>query len=312
METSIRIPILVWTGWLLVTLFLQAGPEKVQMQIQSGLQALAALGLESVHVVMKLGGTPDSRETRTGDASADRETLAAQNRMLAKLVADLQSENDQLRQAAPLTKTEDAVPLVDFHAIPTRILGQRGDQFSDSLQLLISLGSAQGIHSGELVLSGKGLVIDQGKKQGITPDQLVTAGRGLFGRTVRVGKETSLVQPVTDPAFRMGVRIVRRSAFGAVQGPQGILVGTGTGCRLTEVTATEAVAVGDEVYTDRLVSPGSEPVYCGRITRAEVQSGENHWSLEVAPLQAPGNFPRELFILRAELNPDRIGQIPAE
>lgn len=306
-ETSLRIPLCIWLGWLMLSLFWQTGPILVREQLQAGWLSSSALLLSPMQMFFVNG---DNNGVSNSSNAEQLKQALAENRTLAQLVADLRAENSQLQQtASPLAVPEES-SLVKLDAVRARIIGQRGDVLSDSMQLLVALGSEQGILEGELVLTGQGLLIDQGAAQGVSPDQLITAGRGLFGRTVQVGKQTALIQPITSPEFRMAVRIIRRSALGAVQGPQGILAGTGKGCRVDEVTATEAVAVGDEVYTDRLVSPGAEPIYCGRVTRAEAQPGENHWTITVAPLHSSSSTPARLFVLRTALNPIRLPPPP--
>ena len=132
------------------------------------------------------------------------------------------------------------------------------------------------------------------------------AGKALLGRTENVGRWTSRVQPVTDTAFRIGVRLVRPSPLGPVQGARGILSGQGNGCTLNDVPATEAVAVGDLVYTDSLVSPAGEPIYCGRVTAATVEPTASHWTIEVTPLHSPEKVPARVEVLRAEWNAERM------
>jgi len=297
-ENRFRSPFLVWVGWLLLSLFLQAGPESIRGHLQAGLQSTSAGTLTAIHQL--LYGDSSTAETSLKQLN-ELEQLRMENRELARHVAELRSENELLLRSTPLVRTSTPEPLVQLDAVSARVIGLRGDELSESLQLLISIEKNRGMAAGELVLSGTGLLIDQGKLQGLKPDQLVTAGRSLFGRTLRVGERTALVQPITDPKFRMAVRLVRRSALGAVQGPQGILVGTGNGCRLDEVVATEAVAAGDEVFTDRLVSPGAEPIYCGRVISAEADAGDHHWTIQVAPLQTPAKLPARLAVLRTEL-----------
>lgn len=295
--SRIRLPLLAWGGWLFISLFLQSGPLQIRDRLQSAMQASSAFLLDQIASLFpSRSNSSDHRpETSSSDSS-----LLAENRELLRRVAELREENLQLRQAVPYNSAPHAA-LVTLDVIPARIIGRRGDVLSDSLELLISLGKEQGLVPGELVLSGRGLLIDQGAEQGLTADQLLTSGRALFGRTIRVGKRTTLVQPMTDIDFRMAVRIVRRSSLGIVQGPGGILAGTGSGCRLEEVSATEAVAAGDEVYTDRLVSPAAEPIYCGRIVSAKVASSDSHWTIEMVPLHSPACLPAELSVLKTGL-----------
>lgn len=297
---------LVWAGWLLVSLFLNAGPETVRGRLTQWMHSAPATALNLTHQFRH--GSENQNAPLNSSASERLERLQAENQTLSLLVAQLREENRQLQQSTSLAATNEdgAGPLVNFDLLPARILGQQGEAVSDGVELLVSLGRNQGIIPGKLALSGNGLLIDQGEQQHLRPDQLLTAGRALFGRVVKVGTQTSLVQPMTHADFRMAIRIVRRSSLGPIQGPRGILVGTGTGCRLEEVIATEAVAVGDEVFTDHLATPGAEPIYCGRVTHAEAPEGSHHWTINVAPVHLPSSFPSRVTVLRGKLNPERI------
>src|SRR5690606_16885117 len=106
-------------------------------------------------------------------------------------------------------------------------------------------------------------------------------------------------------------RIVRLTAQGPVEGPQGILKGTGGGCRLDEIPATEAVASGDLVYTAVLASPSGQSFYCGKVTQADADPAASHWTIEIAPACAPQDLPRHVTVLRTELNP-RLMARPSE
>lgn len=305
-QSNLLITMLVWAGWLLLSLFLNAGPESVRGRLTEWMHSAPASALNVTHQLRHGSETPNA--PLNSSASQKLERLQAENRTLAQLVARLREENRQLQQSTslPTTNEDEAGPLVNFDLLPARILGQQGEAMSDGVELLVSLGRNQGLIPGKLALSGDGLLIDQGEHQHLAPDQLLTAGRALFGRVTKVGAQTSLVQPITHADFRMAIRIVRRSSLGPIQGPSGILVGTGTGCRLEEVIATEAVAVGDEIFTDHLATPGAEPIYCGRVMHAEAPEGSHHWTIEVAPVHLPTSFPSRVTVLRGKLNSARI------
>lgn len=304
-HSNLLISMLVWAGWLIVSLFLNAGPETARSRLTEWMHSAPASVLNLTYQLRHGSGT--TSDSINSQLSPEMERLQTENRALIQLVAQLREENKQLRQSTSLESiSDDSSPLVNLDLLPARILGQQGEPMSDGVELLVSLGRNQGIIPGKLALSGTGLLIDQGEKQNLHPDQLLTAGSALFGRVTKVGSQTSLVQPITHADFRMAIRIVRRSSLGPVQGPRGILVGTGNGCRLEEVLATEAVAVGDEVFTDRLTTPGGEPIYCGRVIYAEAPEGSHHWTIDVAPVHSPSSVPPRLSVLRGKLNPDRI------
>jgi cell shape-determining protein MreC len=232
------------------------------------------------------------------------EELQAQNRTLQLQVADLHAM--QQKQSATPEVPAPQPGLLQARPLPAQVLGRQGDRYSANLKLLISLGERQGLTPSDLVLSGTGLLIDQGQIQGIQADQIVSSRQVLLGRTLHVGQQTALVQPVTDPEFRLAVRLVRHSRRGAIYGASGILVGQGTFCRLTEIAATEAVSAGDEVFTDPVVCPQGAWLYCGRVTRTAISATDVHWTIDVAPAAELDPLPLSVTVLTAALNPHRV------
>lgn len=300
MDHPWRYSLLIWAGWLAFCLFIQAGPRSVGHSLLTGVQGSTAALLLVTSRILPAPSRVAAASSSPDDQSPQQLQLQAENRELMRRVAELEEEVAQLRQAAPISLSERQ-SLLQVTGLPTRVIGQRGDQLNENLQLLISLGAEQGLHPSELVLAGSGILIDAGRDGGINSDQLLTSGRALFGRTREIGRRTSLVQPITDEQFRMAVRIVRRGRYGIVWGPQGVLVGTGSGCRLEEVSATEAVATGDEVFTDETVSPAGTPIYCGRVLAVDAAPGDMHWKITVAPLHTPRHLPGELLVLKSTL-----------
>ncbi|HWL07047.1 MAG TPA: rod shape-determining protein MreC [Planctomicrobium sp.] len=297
--------VFIWAGCLVVAVLLNVGPRGLSEQIQNGLQGMVGWTL-SVLPAPVLDSDVESADGN-GDRAKTLAVLQAENRELRRQVAELRLQQNEWErhQKLPFPSGDE---LVQTTSVVTRILGRKGDPVSSNLQLLIALGKSHGLHESELVLTGDGLLLDGGNEQQIHPDQLMTAGRSLLGRTTRVGKQTSLVQPLTDGSFRMAVRIYRRSPFGPVTGPAGILAGTGTECRIDDVSATEAVAIGDDVYTDPMASPVGVPIYCGRITQVDVAPTATHWTIELSPENPASRIPREVHVLKSSLNPARISQ----
>ncbi len=229
-------------------------------------------------------------------------SLQKQNRDLAAMIVMLQAENARLKSVPEISFEEEGQALRKTSALKANVIGRQREGVARNRRLLIALGERHGLVGDELILDGEGVLIDQGADADLMTDQLVSLGRSLFGRTVEVGRWTSLVQPITHPDFRTAVRLVRVSEFGTVTGAEGILKGTGAGCEMIEVVGTEPVAVGDLVYTDPLVSPTSVPVYCGRVTQASIAPNDAHWTILVSPAHSVDSIPTELSVLQVELN----------
>jgi rod shape-determining protein MreC len=62
------------------------------------------------------------------------------------------------------------------------------------------------------------LVIDKGSSAGITVGMPAATGAGLVGKVTQVTSSTSTIQLVTDPDFRVGVRLVTTGDLGTARG----------------------------------------------------------------------------------------------
>jgi rod shape-determining protein MreC len=108
-------------------------------------------------------------------------------------------------------------------------------------------------------------VIDRGRAAGITVDMPVIDEGGLVGRIVSVTDEVARVRLISDPSFRVAVRVERT-------GETGVLSGRGSGAMVLEMFNTDAAVVeGDIVLTADGRYPAGIPV--GRVlepARSEV------------------------------------------
>ncbi len=219
-------------------------------------------------------------------------------------VAELEHEVEDLRRAALVWQTRSATlsadleaarsheglssriratpPLLTAEAVGARILSWEGEG-PDRWRPVLDRGRDRALHADELVLATSDPVIDLGTDLRIEPDQPVLAGRCVVGRIGVVGSWTSTLQPLTSPQFRGHAQLLRETEETAVEGASGILCGTGAGCRLDFVGATEPVRVGDLVVTPLRQSPDSGVFLFGKVTRAELPPGAAHWEIEVAP-----------------------------
>ncbi len=299
-------PFSIWLSWLLLAAFLYFGPGTFSNHLTdmvlggagwslSSLDSLAEWSLKSASSV-----SPESLDESGNDLRL--QNLEKQNRDLVAMLTRLREENELLNAFPESHEFSGSRSLQTTTAVPVNVIGTRGPKELGRMRLLIALGEREGLAGDELVLDGEGLLLDQGSVSGLSTDQLVSFGKSLYGRTVQVGKWTTLVQPVTDPEFRTAVQLIRSSDYGTVMGARGILKGTGDRCEMIEVVGTEPVAVGDLVYTDTLVSPTSVPIYCGRVTKATIAANAIHWTIDVAPANPAESTPATLTVLKTDLN----------
>lgn len=118
------------------------------------------------------------------------------------------------------------------------------------------------------------VVIDKGSSVGIREGMPVVTGAGLVGQVVDVSSDRSSVQLVTDPEFRVGVRLVTSQRFGTAKGQgesRDLRIDTGI-----EPDEDDAEVPDDEILTtsgidDRSSFPASIPV--ARVTRTQEANG---------------------------------------
>ncbi len=87
------------------------------------------------------------------------------------------------------------------------------------------------------------LTIDIGSKNGLFPNQAVLTPDGIIGKTIQVGKSSSLVQSISDNNFRLSVRIMPSGAVGILRWHNNSL------CKVYEVQKNVEINIGDRVIT---------------------------------------------------------------
>jgi cell shape-determining protein MreC len=259
-------------------------------------------------------------------AMADGQRAAEAERQASKL----KEENDRLASALDAVRlmksSADSVgpgaataePLLQSDAVVARVLGHSAQSFMRGRELL-DIGSRSGVSPGAIVLDGDApndrtqALVDAGSDLALQPGRLVLAGRRVWGKLATVGTHTSVVRRITDPGYRDTVQIAHSESSGASPhlGPRGVLVGSGERlCRIELVEASEPVSVGDGVYTE---SDGllSEPLIYGQVVRVELAADKLHWQIWMQPAIG-SDAPREVAVLRTELNPARVGMVSGE
>ena len=196
-----------------------------------------------------------------------------------------------------------ASPLFVPQLLKARVMA--ADRFAGRITSLhLDLGGDQ-VQVDMPVIDGGELVIDQGKTSAVKTGQPVYAGLSVVGRISSAGRLASTVRLVTAKGYSGRAQLGRQSSRGLVLTVEGIIEGTGGPlCRLTGIPIIEPVRVGDEVYTGGRSEVLSEPMYYGRVVRAEITS-DSRWEIRVRP--AIGDHPPDsVVVLRESLNPVRV------
>jgi rod shape-determining protein MreC len=241
--------------------------------------------------------------------------LRDQNRRLAAALSTARLGESDLAERASIGGP--TVPLLRAEAVDARVLGQTAQTFLRG-QDVLDFGSRAGAARGALVIdagakngapaTAANPLLDAGADLGLRSGRVVLAGRRVWGKLATVGPHTSVVQRITDRGYRDAVQLVRHDDGAdapARLGPRGVLVGNGEAlCRIELVETTEPVSVGDEVSTiaDGVVPA---PLIYGRIARVERPSAGAHWQIWMQPAIG-ADVPRQVAVLKLELNPERI------
>ncbi len=238
-----------------------------------------------------------------------RQTLKAENERFRLRNRELQIQiallHDQLRQTTSLGASPFAVEetkrLYGWTATTAEVLGKRQTETGEVTRM-INRGRQDGLIESDLVIDDVAWVLDVGRKQQVEEGQPVSMGRVILGRIGQTGRWTSTVFAVSDVRYRGVAQIIRKSGDKFAFGARGILRGTGDGhCQLKFVRSTEAVNVGDEVYSARNGGESPVPLLYGKIVEVKLAPGAPHWDIKIEPA-AKDIHPHRLQILK--LRPD--------
>ncbi len=130
------------------------------------------------------------------------------------------------------------------------------------------------------------LELDRGTASGVRVGMPVVSGTGLVGRVVEVSGEASTVLLLTDPTFRVGVRIGTHNVYGVAAGN-----GSSAAMPVSFVPNRSAVRRGDVAVT-ALVQDGTFPpgIPVGTVSSARQPLGSLQEQVSVAPFVDPSSL----------------------
>lgn len=196
---------------------------------------------------------------------------------------DLERENDRLRdQIAEMEG--DAAEAADANRQLDELAELEGVTRYTALPTVTSR-----VVGGSLTNFEHAIQIDRGSDDGVVIGMPVVTGAGLVGRVTQVTGGRSTVQLITDPAFRVGVRL-------ATSGEVGIGHGTGDDAPLVvdagvPVAVREAIPEEEVVLSsglDRSAFPPDIPV--GTVTEVDAAADQLSLVLTIEPLVDLGNL----------------------
>ena len=212
-------------------------------------------------------------------------------------------ELSEERERTDHVDVESGVPLFSPKAIGARVVGRELISQWKSKRLL-DLGTRDGVHEDQWVLDARGLTIDQGEHARIVPGLMVFAGNHILGRVAESGRFVSSIELITDRGFRSTATVGRMAGERVAFSTAGLLEGDGNGqCRLTQVPASESVAVGDSVYSVPTPQSVDTPMLFGQVVSAT--AGSLHWEIVVRP-ETDASQLRTVQVLTTSFNPTRL------
>jgi rod shape-determining protein MreC len=188
---------------------------------------------------------------------------------------ELEAENDQLRDQ--ITQLEEALASGERDSETLRrIQGELDLDYVGDTPTAVAR-----VVFGPVSNFDHTIEIDKGSRDGIAEGMPVVSSTGLVGRTVQVSENRSIVQLITDPGFRVGVRLNEAQDVGVARGQ-----GRGRPLLIDQGIASDAeVPDGELVITsgyERALFPANIPV--GEVLSSESSPGELQQQLLVEPL----------------------------
>lgn len=187
--------------------------------------------------------------------------------------------------------------------LEARVLGAEATEIWRGRRF-VAAGMSHNVVESAIVLDASGILVDQGAAQQLSAGDAVYAGQAVVGKIVDVGRYSSRLQLVTDPAYTGRARLARRTSRGFEFGAEGTLAGNGDGsCRLKHIA--EPVNVGDEVFTGGTDGILPWPMHYGQVVSASLEPGATEWTIVVKPAARLDRL-EAVHILRLAVNPLRV------
>ena len=101
----------------------------------------------------------------------------------------------------------------------------------------------------------KQIIIDKGKDLKIKTGDSVISAKGVIGQVIETDKNTSVVQLISDPSYKLGCKIKKRNILGILSGK------TNSTGLLEFIPIDSNLKVGDLIETSGIASGGLSPSY---------------------------------------------------
>ncbi len=139
----------------------------------------------------------------------------------------------------------------------------------------------------------KSMLIDVGSRQGVTENSVVIADTALVGKISTVGKSTSRVLLITDPASKVPARILETEDVGVIEG------GSGDVCRLKYLSRWgQKVEKGYKVVSSSIGGVFPDSIYIATVAENIVNEGSPYKTLKLRPRLDPARVNTVMVLKR--------------
>ncbi|MBI1858953.1 MAG: rod shape-determining protein MreC [Candidatus Melainabacteria bacterium] len=159
------------------------------------------------------------------------ELLNKQEETITKLNFKLNNIGSEIKENKELKSLLKIKKDLNYRTLSARIIGRSADNWHK--QVIIDKGLNENIMIGDSVLSNKGIV----------------------GQIVEVNKQTSTIQLISDPSFKLGCKIVDKDLIGIVKGKT-----TSYGL-LKYIPVGSNIKIGDKVVTSGITVSNLAPTF---------------------------------------------------
>jgi len=173
-----------------------------------------------------------------------------QSKVISTLKINNQHLSEQNKEVEKLRNLLDLKKHLNYKSISASVIGRSSDNWH------------------------KQLVIDKGLNENIMLGDSILSNKGIIGQIVEVGKNTSIVELISDPSYRIGCKLDKENVLGILSGK------TNSIGLLEFIPIGTNVMIGDEVIASGIASGGLKPTYppgypVGRVIKASKKKSKS-------------------------------------
>lgn len=169
-------------------------------------------------------------------------------------LAQLERENDILRDRLMVVSLENET-LLGYGVENTRLKKMLDFKRNSEIDLIPAKVINMGMSSNLL-----SMIVDVGSDEGISKNNPVVTPAGVIGKISNVNSNSSIVQLISDPDFRIGVRFLPSGATGILRWSYNNI------CDVREVYKNSIINVGDRVVTSGLSDIFPSGLFVGKVS----------------------------------------------